>query len=80
MLKVQKISEERKRQINVELKPYGVEVESATINEGKAWVSLNRGCAATYNCKKLAYLLYTLLKGTFTAPSAIVLDGREYSF
>ena len=80
MPKVKNIPEEQKRSINMKLKPYGVEIFEGTFSEGKAWIALNKGCAATCNYKKLANLLYVLLKGTFTAPSAVIVDGREFAF
>lgn len=80
MPEVKRISVNQRRSINERLKPYGVEVREGTFTEGKVWISLDKGCAATCNYKRLANLLMSILKGIFTDPSAIVVDGREFAF
>ena len=71
---VQRISEEQKRKINAKLKLFGLEMVGCSVTGNKASVSINKGCATTFNRKKVAQLL----KNSFgTNLSAVIVDGVE---
>ena len=82
MLKVQTIPEARKRTINAELRTHGLEIAGGSVvNRNQIYIDLNKGVAATYNGKKVAWLIKTLPEEYLgTGLSKVILDGRVFNF
>ena len=75
MAQIKKISEEQKIEVNRAIKSFGLTLLSASIDakSNKLFAIIEKGGAATYNCKKVA----EKLKEIFETRS-VVLDGTEY--
>lgn len=77
MQKIKKISDDQKAVADKKLKSYGLKVTAGSIDEetNKVFLSIDKGCAATYDQAKVAEKLVDVFEAR-----SIVLDGKEFNF